>query len=76
MTTTQIQQIQQYPQTEFIDANSKRPSLSWQLYFQNMLNFRDSPTASKGSANLPTQPVGFISVLVNGQVVKIPYYNV
>ena len=69
-------QIQQYPQTYFMDPNSKRPSLTWQLFFQNLLNFRNFSTATKGSAILPSQPVGFISVLVNGQAVKIPYYNV
>ena len=69
-------QIQQYPQTDFMDTNSKRPSLTWQLFFQNLLNFRNFSTATKGSAILPSQPVGFISVLVNGQAVKIPYYNV
>lgn len=69
-------QIQQYPQTDFMEPNTNRPSLSWQLFFQNLLNFKTFTTATKGSAILPAQPVGFISVLVNGQAVKIPYYNV
>jgi hypothetical protein len=39
------------------------------------LNFSSASTASAGSATLPSNPVGFINVTVNGQNYKIPYYN-
>jgi len=64
-----------YPQSEFLDPNTKRPSRSWQLFFLNLLNFTSSPQASKGNAVLPTNPVGFINVTVDGKSYKVPYYN-
>jgi hypothetical protein len=39
------------------------------------LNFSSSSTASAGSATLPSAPVGFMNVTVNGQSFKVPYYN-
>ena len=52
-------QIQGYPQTEFIDQSTKRPQRAWLQYFQNLLNFTSSGTATKGGAILPTAPAHF-----------------
>jgi hypothetical protein len=68
-------QIQGYPQTEFIDQSTKRPQRAWLQYFQNLLNFTSSGTATKGGAILPTAPAGFMNVTVNGKNYKVPYYN-
>ena len=66
-----------YPQTEFIDETTKRPTRAWQVYLLNLLNFtRTASSASRGSAVLPDNPVGFIEVTVNGKVQRVPYYNV
>jgi hypothetical protein len=65
-----------YPQTEFIDDSTKRPTRAWQQFFLNLLNFTSDNTATSGSATLPSNPVGFIYVTVNGQSYKVPYYNV
>jgi len=65
-----------YPQVEFMDEQTKRPTRAWQQFFLNILNFNDSPSATAGSANLPAKPVGFINVTVNGKPFKVPYYNV
>jgi len=65
-----------YPQSEFLDGQSKRPTRAWQQFFLNLLNFSDSDTATAGSGTLPAAPVGFINVTVNGQQFKVPYYNV
>jgi len=64
-----------YPQSEFLDATTKRPTRAWQQFFLNLLNFSSANTASSGSATLPANPVGFINVTVNGQNYKVPYYN-
>jgi len=64
-----------YPQSEFLDATTKRPTRAWQQFFLNLLNFSSASTASSGSATLPANPVGFINVTVNGQNYKVPYYN-
>ena len=64
-----------YPQAEFLDATTKRPTRAWQQFFLNLLNFNSASTASSGSATLPANPVGFINVTVNGQNYKVPYYN-
>jgi len=65
-----------YPQTEFLDEQTKRPTRAWQVWLLNLLNFtRISPSATAGSAVLPANPVGFIEVTVNGKVYKVPYYN-
>jgi len=64
-----------YPQTEFLDQNTKRPSRAWQQFFLNLLNFTSSTSATTGTATLPTKPAGFINMTVNGQQVKVPYYN-
>ena len=64
-----------YPQSEFLDANTKRPTRAWQQFFLNLLNFTSSPTATNGQGTLPAKPVGFIIVTVNGQQYKVPYYN-
>lgn len=64
-----------YPQVEFIDEQTKRPTRAWQQFFLNILNFTSATSATKGSANLPAQPQGFINVVVNGKPYKVPYYN-
>jgi len=69
-------QTNPYPQTEFLDAQTKRPSRAWQQFFLNLLNFTSAPTATTGTANLPDNPVGFINISVAGKPYKVPYYNV
>jgi len=69
-------QLQPYPQSEFLDATTKRPTRAWQQFFLNLLNFSSSTTATAGSGTLPANPVGFINVTVNGVAYKVPYYNV
>ena len=64
-----------YPQTEFLGGTTKRPTRAWQQYFLNLLNFTSSNSATTGTANLPAKPAGFINMTVNGQQVKVPYYN-
>jgi len=68
-------QVNPYPQSEFLDVGTKRPSRAWQQFFLNLLNFSSATTATTGSATLPAQPVGFINVTVNGKPFKVPYYN-
>jgi hypothetical protein len=68
-------QILVYPQTEFLDKNTNRPTRAWQQFFIGLLNFSSAETATAGSGTLPSNPVGFINVTVNGQPFKIPYYN-
>ena len=70
-----IPQTQPYPQSEFLDPQTKRPTRTWQQFFINLLNFTSAPTATAGSATLPANPVGFINVTVNGIAFKVPYYN-
>ena len=64
-----------YPQSEFLDSTTKRPTRAWQQFFLNLLNFSSATSASAGSATLPSNPVGFINVTVNGKKYKVPYYN-
>ena len=64
-----------YPQVELIDEQTKRPTRAWQQFFLNILNFTSATSATKGSANLPAHPQGFINVVVNGKPYKVPYYN-
>ena len=68
-------QVNPYPQSEFLDKVTNRPTRSWQQFFLNLLNFSSSSSATAGSATLPAAPVGFINVTVNGQNFKVPYYN-
>ena len=68
--------IQPYPQTEFLDQATNRPTRAWQQFFLNLLNFSSATTATAGSGTLPANPVGFINVTVNGKAYKVPYYNV
>lgn len=68
-------QILVYPQTEFLDKVTNRPTRAWQQFFLGLLNFSSAETATAGSGTLPANPVGFINVTVNGQPFKIPYYN-
>jgi hypothetical protein len=68
-------QVNPYPQSEFLDAGTKRPTRAWQQFFLNLLNFSSATTATTGAATLPTNPVGFINVTVNGKPYKVPYYN-
>jgi len=70
------QQVNPYPQAQFLDGATNRPSRAWQQFFINLLNFSSSETATTGTATLPANPVGFINVTVNGQSFKVPYYNV
>ena len=65
-----------YPQVELIDEQTKRPTRAWQQFFLNILNFTSSTSATKGNANLPSNPQGYINVVVNGKPYKVPYYNV
>lgn len=68
-------QTQPYPQTEFLDSTTKRPTRAWQQFFINLLNFSSATTATAGLGTLPANPVGFINVTVNGIAYKVPYYN-
>lgn len=73
--TQNTSQIQPYPQTEFLDPVTNRPTRPWQQFFLNLLNFSSAPSATAGTATLPSAPVGFINVTVNGKPYKVPYYN-
>jgi hypothetical protein len=65
-----------YPQTDFMDENTKRPTRPWQIFFLNLINFtKTSVSANPGSSVLPSNPVGFIDMTVNGKTYKVPYYN-
>lgn len=65
-----------YPQTEFLDEQTKRPTRAWQVWLLNLLNFtKIAPSATAGSATLPANPAGFIVITVNGKTYKVPYYN-
>jgi hypothetical protein len=68
-------QVNPYPQSEFLDVGTKRPTRAWQQFFLNLLNFSSATTATTGAATLPANPVGFINVTVNGKPYKVPYYN-
>jgi len=68
-------QTQPYPQSEFLDGTTKRPTRAWQQFFINLLNFSSATTATAGLGTLPANPVGFINVTVNGTAYKVPYYN-
>ena len=68
-------QVNPYPQSEFLDGNTKRPTRAWQQFFLNLLNFSSATSATAGSATLPANPVGFINITVNGKPFKVPYYN-
>jgi len=60
-----------YPQSEFLDTASKRPTRPWQQFFINLLNF----SATSTTPALPSQPAGYMQVTVNGQQYKVPYYD-
>lgn len=68
-------QTNPYPQSQFLDGATNRPTRAWQQFFLNLLNFSSSSSATAGSATLPAAPVGFINVTVNGKQFKVPYYN-
>ena len=70
------QQVNPYPQSEFLDGATKRPTRAWQQFFLNLLNFSSATTATAGSGTLPAAPVGFMNVTVNGKPFKVPYYNI
>jgi hypothetical protein len=70
------QQINPYPQSEFLEPMTKRPTRAWQQFFLNLVNFSSSTTATTGAGTLPANPVGFINVTVNGKPYKVPYYNI
>lgn len=66
-----------YPQTDFLDEQTNRPTRAWQIFFLNLINFtKTSPSANAGNSVLPANPVGFIEMTVNGKIYKVPYYNV
>lgn len=73
--TTNTTQIQPYPQTEFLDGTTNRPTRAWQQFFLNLLNFSGASSATAGTAVLPSAPAGFINVTVDGKPYKVPYYN-
>jgi hypothetical protein len=64
-----------YPQTEFLDPSTNRPSRAWQQFFLNLLNYTSSSSATSGTGSLPAKPAGFMNVTVNGKAYKVPYYN-
>ena len=75
-----------YPQSEFLDTASKRPTRPWQQFFINLLNFSStssvqttSSVAGVAEAGLTVSgsqaPAGFMQVTVNGQQYKVPYYD-
>lgn len=64
-----------YPQAQFLDGTTNRPTRAWQQFFLNLLNFTSASTATTGAATLPAAPVGFINITVNGKPFKVPYYN-
>jgi hypothetical protein len=68
-------QLNPYPQSQFLDGTTNRPTRAWQQFFLNLLNFSSATSANAGSATLPAAPVGFINVTVNGKPYKVPYYN-
>jgi hypothetical protein len=68
-------QVNPYPQSEFLDPNTKRPTRAWQQFFLNLLNYVSFSSATSGSATLPANPVGFIKITVEGKPYKVPYYN-
>lgn len=70
-----ISQNNPYPQTEFLDKTTNRPTRAWQQFFLNILNFVSSSSATAGAATLPAAPVGFITITVNGKAKKVPYYD-
>jgi len=65
-----------YPVTPLLDQNTQMPTRAWQQWFLNLLNFSSATNATKGTGTLPSNPVGFINVTVNGKPFKVPYYNV
>mgnify|MGYP006268907899 CR=1 FL=1 len=71
-----VTQNNPYPQAEFLDKTTNRPTRAWQQFFLNLLNFSSSASATAGAATLPANPVGFITVNVNGKPQKVPYYDV
>jgi hypothetical protein len=73
--TQNSSQIQPYPQTEFLDQTTNRPTRAWQQFFLNLLNFSSATSATAGTASLPSAPVGFINITVGGKPFKVPYYN-
>ena len=70
-------QTNPYPQSEFLDVNTKRPTRAWQQFFLNLLNFTSSDSANTepSGPSVPANPVGFINITVNGKPYKVPYYN-
>ena len=68
-------QTQPYPQSEFLDKTTNRPTRTWQQFFINLLNFSSATSATAGNSVLPSKPAGFMNVTVNGKQFKVPYYN-
>ena len=64
-------------QDPMVNEAKKVSSMAWMNWFNTVLSvFKLSISATMGAATLPTNPVGFISVIVNGKEQKIPYYDV
>jgi hypothetical protein len=64
-----------YPNTPFLNPQTGMPTPPWTQYFLNLVNFTSASNASPGGAILPTNPVGFINITVEGKPYKVPYYN-
>ena len=43
----QTSQNNPYPQTDFLDTASNRPTRAWQQYFLKLLNFSSATTATE-----------------------------
>ena len=65
-----------YPVTPLLDEQTQMPTRAWQQWFLNLLNFSSSTNATAGTGTLPSKPVGFINITVQGKPYKVPYYNV
>lgn len=57
-------------------AVTTRPEGTWNFTAPSDLLFNTATTATAGTATLPANPVGFISIPINGTIQKIPYYGV
>lgn len=70
-------QLNPYPQSEFLDKTTNRPTRAWQQFLLNLLNFTSSSSATTSTSGitLPSNPVGYINITVNGKPFKVPYYN-
>ena len=64
-------------QDPMVNEAKKVSSMAWMNWFSTVLSvFKLSVSATTGAATLPANPVGFVSVIINGKEQKIPYYDV